>query len=454
MSQSRSAASAAPRSFPRLASLLALAQAATLTQTAVLPGQAAIVPAPGFAATTRYLAQGVQHGIDALATTADALFVAHQSWLYAVDAQGGRQLVHSLPAGHQFGAMSFEPRSGAVLVTDWTARLLIAHFPGGVTQVLGAVPANVFDLALVPGTSILLATANPSWPNPGAQPGIWRIDPPAPARELIRLSGASGPLVITADGSLVAATASATYPAPPGSSRLLRWSAVQLTRTLAGGALLTAADAVAIGAPFDGAYDLAHDDRGQVYVSDGLRGQVWQVDLASGARARVPLLATGNAGTTHLVWRRGPGPATFAPYQPDGGGELLAAVADWAAVQSQVAAVAAQRPTLAVQPGNSVPHGAAAVLAAGLEPNSPGLLFVSPLPPQPEWTLPFAAAMPLWLGLDERIAPWTWPVSADAQGRATWPFAHRGGSATLTLQALTLPAGGIGSSAPLPLVLQ
>jgi hypothetical protein len=190
--------------------------------------------------------------------------------------------------------------------------------------------------------------------------------------------------VITADGSLIAATVSATYPAPPGSSRLLRWSAAQLTRALAGGALLTVADAVVVGPPFDGAYDLAHDDRGQVYVSDGLRGQVWQVDLASGARARLPLLATGGAGTTHLAWRRGSGPATFAPYQPAGGGELLAVVADWASVQSEAVAITAQRPGLTVQPGNPVPHGAAAVLAEGLAPNAPSVLFVSPLPAQPE----------------------------------------------------------------------
>jgi hypothetical protein len=444
-----SAAVAASASFPRLARLLAFVQAGALS------AQTVVVPAPGHAATTRYRALGVQHGIDALAATdGGALFVAHQTWLYAVDATGNRQLVHSLPASHQFGAMTFEPRSGAVLATDWTARILIAHFPGGSTQALGPVPANTFDLALVPGTSILLAAANPNWPSPGAWPGIWRVDPPTPPRELIRLAGASGPLVITADGSLIAATVSATYPAPPGSSRLLRWSAAQLTRALAGGALLTVADAVVVGPPFDGAYDLAHDDRGQIYVSDGLRGQVWQVDLASGARARLPLLATGGAGTTHLAWRRGSGPATFAPYQPAGGGELLAVVADWASVQSEAVAITAQRPGLTVQPGNPVPHGAAAVLAEGLAPNAPSALFVSPLPAQPEQALPFAMGMPLWLGLDERIAPWAWPASADAQGRASWSFWHRGGNATLTLQALTVPAGGIGSSAPLPLTLQ
>jgi hypothetical protein len=352
------------------------------------------LPAPGHAATTRYRALGVQHGIDALAATdGGALFVAHQTWLYAVDATGNRQLVHSLPASHQFGAMTFEPRSGAVLATDWTARILIAHFPGGSTQALGpGAREHVRPRAGTGARRSCSPPANPNWPSPGAWPGIWAgrpADTPARADSPRRCFGPAGHhrrrQLDRRDGQRHVS-------GPAGQQPVCCAGARRNSRARSLAAPCSPSPTPSwVGPPFDGAYDLAHDDRGQIYVSDGLRGQLWQVDLASGARARA-CPCSPPAAPARPTWRGGAARVRplFAPYQPAGGGELLAVVADWASVQSEAVAITAQRPGLTVQPGNPVPHGAAAVLAEGLAPNAPSALFVSPLPAQPEQALPFA----------------------------------------------------------------
>lgn len=401
--------------------------------------------AAGFAVSVRYTATGVQHDIAALGASRDGstLWVAHRSWLYAVDAQGTATLVHALPQGEWIGALTVDAGGGRVWFTNWTTSALLVHDPSnGRTQTAGSVPANTFDLAFLPATTTLLATANPSWPAPGARPGVWRIDSAGGHHEVVQLTGASGPLAFTANGDLLCVTVSATFPPPPASASLLRFSAARLAQALAGGPALVPADARLV-ARFDNAYDLAVDDRERGYVTDASGGRVWSVDLATGTRDATPILDTGAAGSAQLAWIEGTGPATFAPWQPPGGGRLCVAVADWTNVRTQVVEIAAARASLEVLPALPVPRGPARLVATGAVPAAPCVLFVSELPLVATYTaFPWQGA-PMRLDLDPRVPPLAWPVLADASGHAEWPFHHGGGAATLWAQALSLsPAAG------------
>jgi len=406
--------------------------------------------AAGFASRVRYAATGVQHDVVAMAPSGDGntLWVAHQDALYRVDGSGSRAFAFALPVGHWVEALVVDRATDHVLFSDQASHVLYDHDAStGQTQAVGSVPANTFDLAFTPDGRTLLAAANPSWPSPGARPGIWRVDPGGNHREVVQLGGASGPLAFAFGGDLVCATASATVPPPPQSSRLLRFAAARVAAALAGGPALGEPDAVVVGSPLDAAFDLAIDGQERAYVTGGVLGQVLRIDLVNGARSPQPWLESGAAGTTQLAWLRGPGPATFDPFQPEGGGTLLVTIADWAGVHTEVVEVSAARPGLAVLPGNPVPRGLASVRVHGAAAGAPCILFLSELAAVPEVPWLSWNGAPLFFGLDPHVPPLVLPGTTDAAGQAAWPFVHAGpGGAAFALQALTLTASVAGTS--------
>ncbi len=411
----------------------------TLCTLLSLPGQA---PSPGFASASRYSAIGVQHDIAAMAPSRDGqtIWVAHRDLLFAVDAVGNRSLAYALPGGQWIGALIVDA-TGEVLFTNGSNQTLLAHDPvTRQTRHLGGIPANTFDLAAVPGSSTLLATANPVWPSPGARPGVWRLDPAlGNHREIVQLVGASGPLTFAGNGDLLCATASATFPAPPGSSLLLRFAASRVALALAGGPALTMQDATRVGAPLDAAYDLAIDSRERAYVTGGLLGHVLRIDLASGARAATPWLDTGSAGSTQIAWLPGGTLATFDAFQPADGGRLLVTIANWNGIRSDVVQLEPARPSLVIGPANPVPRGPASINLHGSIAAAPCVLFVSELPAIGEFPLLSWLGVPMFVGLDASVPPLALPLVTDTRGQATWAFTHVGlGGVSLPVQAVSL----------------
>lgn len=420
-----------------------------------LAGQSAF---PGFMTTPRYTATGVQHEVAALGASrnGDTVWLAHRGWLYAIDRQGTPTLEHSLPGNDWVGAIVVDANTDDVLFTNWSAHtLLVRDGATGQTRTLGSTPGNSFDLALVPGTTTLLTTANPAWPTPGARPGVWHIDPLGGRhREIVQLAGVSGPLAFTSNGDLVCVTVSATFPPPAGSSRVLRFGAARLAQALAGGIALTIQDAAVVGPPLDGAYGLAIDHRDRAYISDANLGQVWQVDLNRGASATTHFLTSGSAGTTQIAWVAGPGPATFDGFQPGGGGALFVTIADWARVRTDVVQIEAARPTLEARPSNPVPRGAASLRVEGAAASAPCALFLSELPAVSAYAAFAWQGAPMFFGLDPRMAPLVWPTVADTNGTVTWNFVHAGGGGvSFTAQALSLAPSAGGTTAALPVDL-
>ncbi|HLU40333.1 MAG TPA: hypothetical protein VK081_13190 [Planctomycetota bacterium] len=424
-----------------------IAPSLLLTVAAALPLPAQTV-SPGFAALARYQPTGMPAGVTALAYAqgTDTLWAAHRNILVSVDAQGAPTFAFGLPVQDWIGALAVDPNDGSVWFTDESNAVLYHHDPvRRHTRAVGRIPPHVFDLLFAGGR--LLASANPAWPAPGANAGIFVLDPASGHREIARLVGPSGPIACTPNGDLLYATQAGVSPPPPSSSDIVRFAAARVAAALAGGPMLTLADATVAVRGLDGAFDLAVDDAGRVYVTDSLRGQVWRADLATGARETTPFVATGNAGTTWLAWRREAGAGTFAAFQPPGGGRLFVAVEDWMSARSTVIDVGAARPAIAVMPALPIPRGPARVEARGAAPLSPCVLCISPLRVVPEFTAGSLFGAPLWVGLDPFVAPFAWPTLADANGDAIWSFVHAGPAARgIGVQFLTLGAAGAGTS--------
>src|SRR5690606_19334944 len=176
-------------------------------------------------------------------------------------------------------------------------------------------------------------------------------------------------------GDLLYATQTAAWPSPPGSVRLLRFPAARLRTALAGGPALAESDGVEI-ARLDGAFDLACDDRGAIYVSDPQHGDVRRV-APDGRLDPTPLLPRAARGTLGLVFVDG-SDATFDAWQPEAGGALWVGTSDWLSF-SAIHAVRPARPEVTATPPD--PTGPFRVAASGLPASAPAWFLVNDRPP-------------------------------------------------------------------------
>jgi len=248
---------------------------------------------------------------------------------------------------------------------------------------------------------------------------------PPQATAIGHVPGASGPVAIDSGGHLYYATASDAFPAPAGSSDVLRWSAAQVQ---AGG--LTSASAVLVGAAFDGAASMAVDPvterpyLAEVNFSLAVN-RIVRVE-ATQAISPVVLDSTDVLSGLQFVNLAG-GAASFDAYQPETGMNLRCTVTDFAA-RSDVLTVRPARPVISASgPGLSGP-GPITVTVTGGVPNGIARLTACP---QSAITAPEKTYMlPSFLhhtGFDlskTRRAPGS--VSADAQGKASYALFNNG----------------------------
>ncbi|MBK8979204.1 MAG: hypothetical protein IPM29_25185 [Planctomycetes bacterium] len=198
-----------------------------------------------------------------------------------------------------------------------------------------------------------------------------------------RVPGASGPLAADAT-SVYYATASNSFPAPPGSTAILQFGDLLLLGGL-GPAVLGPRDAALVAAGLDAASALAIDADGDLFTADFIRGAVLEVSRGGGTAQRVSTLASYAAtdpqpGRLQFV----PGPPApaprglFEPFQPPSAELLVIHEQDFASGASRLREVATARPVLAVTPGARVdpgpftlaltgaPAGGTALIAYGL----------------------------------------------------------------------------------------
>lgn len=177
-----------------------------------------------------------------------------------------------------------------------------------------------YDAAFETPTSVIISAANGGF---GSDNEVWRLDTDSGATTLVAtIAGPSGPVAVDANGDLFYATVSTSFPAPAGTSDVLRFDAVDLT----GVPVLDASDATLFGAGFDGAGDMVCDTAtGRVYLAENDFGDgtntVFQVGPTRALSLDVVNGLTFNA-IGGLEFDAGTSPATFAPFQPAFGGQL------------------------------------------------------------------------------------------------------------------------------------
>jgi hypothetical protein len=434
---------------PRPALLRALRFGALAAALAAGPTAAQSTVAAGYRAVEILRETGYAFGFGGFAPGPEpgTLFYALEHRLLFRDAQGLVHPVHSFAVGSRVDLLQRPAGTGLLVYADDRSQTLRLRDLAGGTETTRPLPAACFDLCRTAGGA-WLAAAHPLWPTPGARPGIWLLDPLGGAahREIVRLGpGASGPLTIAGPGGdLYCATASATYPAPPGSTRLLRFPAARIAAAIGGGPALTEADAQLVAAGLDGAYDLVGDDRGALLLSDPQSGQV-RVVWPDGRIEPRPLFAAPPGASALGLAFADPGPATFDPFQPDSGARLWVATNDWS-VRAVVEEVRPARPSAHAPGGPSAGPGPIAIELAGLPAGGPASVLFNILPPLPrEIALLEVGGVPVWWGLDLQMPPLSVAAAVDPLGRARVVLPYTGGlDWTLALQGAAIGAGDRG----------
>lgn len=428
---------------------------AVLFAAPVLPAQVPLPVADGFRAEPLVAERGTPWRTLGLAP-GDApgeVFFAIGNTLWRASPGSAPAAVAITPSGGDIGLVARPGARGELLYTDFALSSLIAHdvATGGETR--RAIPSNTFDVERRADGVILLA-ANPDWPMPLAAAGVFAL--PAAggaAREIVRLAGPSGPIQLdAATGDLFCAWFTAGVPAPPSSVSIVRFARARLELAIAGGARLGLPDAVPFASGLDGAFDLAQDDRGALWVSDPVHGDVRRI-ARDGAIDPAPLVPRSSRAALALAFLDG-GPAKFAPWQPGDGAALLVATSDFT-TESNVHAVTAAPPRTTSPQAPNVAPGAMRIDLRGLPPNAHGVLLVSVLPPVPARIVAWSDDLPLVSDLDFLIPPIDVAVVADARGDAHVDLVHPGGFLLpLSFAAAGVaPNGAVAISPSLQLVL-
>lgn len=445
-----------PRGSPRRRALAWLFALAALAPVAPAQGtvQGAALCAPGFGAHTALTELGQAPAVVGFAHDAATghHYLAVGNTLFHRPNAATWNTAWTAPAGDVLAAVAKAGAQSPILVATLMGGMVQQIDPATGAMVAMQGVANIFDLAAAPG-GLVLASANPTWPAPGSNSGIWVFGPTLAPRVLLQLQGPSGPLCIDPSGNLLVAELGTTVPPPPGSVRILRFPAATWQAAVASGATLAPAQADAISTGWNGAYDLAVDDLGRIHVTDPNSAIVARTLLGSMARDPVPLCTLGRPGL-QLQFVRGAA-LPFAPWlHEEHASSLYVASSDFRS-EYRIERIQPARPRLDALPATVLGPGPATIRMTGAPPQALAFVAFALAPQRPEQVAVLVDGMPLWLGLDVQAPLAATAVLADAAGTAQLGFAHPGGFALLaTVQSMALlPAAGATSSTLVPLQL-
>ncbi|MFO1051134.1 MAG: hypothetical protein U1F36_02825 [Planctomycetota bacterium] len=393
----------------------------------------------GFAArtlTSETAAPWRVHGL-APGLTPGEIYFAVGSSLLRCDGISPPTPVAITPHGGEAGFVVRPRGSDALFYSDFVSSTLVRRdLPSG-TETQRAIPQNSFDLETTAQGDVLVA-ANPQWPGPGADCGVFLLPPGAAPREIVHLVGPSGPLLVDrVSGDLYCAVFGAGVPAPPGSVTIRRFARAALDAAIAGGPTLQLRDASLFCGGLDGAYDLAQDDRGALLVSDPLAGDVRRI-APDGVVISPALIARNPRAALDLVFVDAAAP-TLDPWQPDDGGTLLCTTSDFVTAAT-VHAVTAAAPVVTCSRGTTVPAGAFRIEVSGCATRAAGVLLFDLLPLVARRVIVVHDGVALFSDLDFAIAPIVTPILCDASGHALLDLVNPGGTPlSLTVAAIAAP---------------
>ncbi len=417
---------------------------AALSIVVSIPAQAPLAPIGGFEEDVVFEDFSSPWGITgfAIGLAPTDLYVTKDNEVRRVTSPLSHVVVHALPPGHHIGLITATPDRSQLLFTDFTSATLYHHDIVTASTTSRPLPGNSFDLAVAPNGDVLV-NANPNWPQPGAATGVWLVDPAGGVahRELVQLSGPSGPIAFDAQGNLWAGILPDIVPPAPGSVRAVRIDAAAIDAAHAGGPSLDESDASHVIAGLDGAYDFEFDARGRLYVTDVNNRTVLRSTPGATAFEATPFCGPGVDYCTRLQFVE-IGAASFDAFQPENGGTMFVSGYELA-VRSAVHGVTAARPALACSTGATIPIGAFSLDAEGLPASSSAVLCVGLAGLTTETVVLTLDQRPLWFGIDPTMPVFTAPFTADASGTASLPFSHASGAFALTVQAIAFDATGV-----------
>lgn len=299
--------------------------------------------------------------------------------------------------------------------------LFLAQADGSGTTPLVSLTFN-YDADWLANGDLLVSAATGGF---GAGNDLVRVTLNPPSATFVgHVNGPAGPLAVAANGDLFYATQSDSFPAPPGSTDVLRWDAAEV---LVGG--LTNANATLFGAAFDGGASLAIDPvGGGLYMAETNFGLAqYRLRLVGANPAASPIVVDQVAsffGGLEFV-DGGTSPGSFAAWQPADGVNLKYNQG------SDQYTVRPARALLAISgPGTTGP-GTVTFTVTGGVPNGIMLATACPTPfVQPgdsAFQLPtFLWVTPFTLAQTRRASPST-PVLLDASGAGTFQIFNSGG---------------------------
>jgi hypothetical protein len=267
--------------------------------------------------------------------------------------------------------------------------------------------------------------------------------------------------VTDTEQNLYYATASNTYPPPPGGVDVLRFDRATIQRAF-GPTVLTVTDATIVHSGLDAAGGLALDSDDDLFVVDWVNAQVVEIDdIGGGAFSSSVLIdystAAFSAGTVQFVpTQLGPAEARLEPFQPLQAGALVMHESAFGSL-SQMRYVLPARPVTAASSGTIAP-GRFDVVTAGGPAHGLGVLALGTMP-GPE--------LAIALGGFEQPVFWAFGPGAplvclradfDAAGKASVPLMNPGFGSPMTVGAQVLftdaSASVIGSAAAVTLTLR
>jgi len=391
--------------------------AAALLGAALAPAQSATQPSTQSATQAQpqplgpwnQAAQGYQR-------VAELPFPAYAAWAPLADGSrlvfDGRSLVRTngvwtatIASYATFVFPSFVVTDG---VTAWVGEstngsLKSIDLTTGLVRVMNTLVFN-YDAVLLDARTLLISAA-PCGFSCGSD--LYQLDLSTHQLSLRgHVAGPSGPLARDRAGNVWYGQNSPLYPAPPASSRLLRWSAAQVQ----GSALLSDSNATVIQAQLDGVADLAVDlEGGLVLVSQARLGKESEIIALNLAGQWQGYVARGTPWFSGLALLDSAGPGSFHAWS--GAGTQLWCVASefvWGGPDK----------LLAFEPRRAVAH----TTGSGM----PGLVTwsVSGAPAQGSWTL-LAAPRQMWSG-SESVWRWSDAPFTSAIAPSAWTRIAKG----------------------------
>ena len=295
-----------------------------MTTQRLLLGAALLAASTSLAADTTpsgWLLNPIASSPNVVATLSTGEFVAFDGTTIGLydDAGGLVQVLGTLTNTDFASFVRIDPTETFVVVGEsLNGGIYRAELDGSGSSFIASLTFN-YDAVFADGTTLYVSAANDTNP---ADNEVYRLHLSSGVSEQVAaLDGASGPVALDASGNLYYGTA--VFPVPATGAEVLRFGAAQL----AGGTVLTNADATLVGDGFPGASSLAYDavlDDLYLAASDFVTG-VNGVYLVEGNASASPLLLDGTPGEFlfNLEFLPGTDPdRVFRAYQPDGGGEL------------------------------------------------------------------------------------------------------------------------------------